>query len=36
MRSYHEKKPSEKKTGGVALGVGTEFKPQHHKTKYKE
>jgi hypothetical protein len=25
------KNPSQKRAGGVAQGVGREFKPQHHK-----
>jgi hypothetical protein len=25
------KNPSEKRAGGIARGVGPEFKPQHHK-----
>jgi hypothetical protein len=29
------KKPSQKITGGVAQGVGPEFKPQYHKKKKK-
>jgi hypothetical protein len=31
MRPYFKKKnPSQKRTGGVAQGVGPEFKPQYH------
>jgi hypothetical protein len=26
-----KKKPSQKKSGGVAQGLGPEFKPQYHK-----
>jgi hypothetical protein len=26
-----QKNPSQKRAGGVAQGVGSEFKPQHHK-----
>jgi phage shock protein PspC (stress-responsive transcriptional regulator) len=28
-----KKKPSQKMVGGVAQGLGTEFKPQYHKKK---
>jgi hypothetical protein len=28
-----KKKPSQKRDGGVAQGVGPEFKPQYHKKK---
>jgi hypothetical protein len=35
MRLYLEKKKSQKMTGGVAQGVGPEFKPQYCKTKQK-
>jgi hypothetical protein len=35
MRLYLEKKKSQKMTGGVAQGVGPEFKPQYCKTKNK-
>jgi hypothetical protein len=31
MRSYLEKKPSQKRAGGVAQIVGSEFKSQYHK-----
>jgi hypothetical protein len=31
MRPYLEKNPSQKRAGGVALGVGPQFKSQHHK-----
>jgi hypothetical protein len=30
---YQKKKPSQKRTGGLAQGVGPEFKPQYHKNK---
>jgi hypothetical protein len=30
------KKPSQKRTGGVPQGKGTEFKPQYNKKKKKE
>jgi hypothetical protein len=30
-----KKKPSQKRVGGVAQGVGPEFKSQHHKKKRK-
>jgi hypothetical protein len=33
MRSYLEKDPSQKRAGGVAQGVGSEFKPQYCKKK---
>jgi hypothetical protein len=29
MKTYIEKKPSQKRAGGVAHGIGLEFKPQH-------
>jgi hypothetical protein len=29
------KNPSHKRAGGVAQGIGTEFKPQYHKKKKK-
>jgi hypothetical protein len=32
-RPYLEKNPSQKRTGGVAQGVGHEFKPQYCKRK---
>jgi hypothetical protein len=35
LRPYLEKKPSQKRAGGVAGGVGLEFKPQYHKKKKK-
>jgi hypothetical protein len=35
MRSYL-KKPFTKRAGGVAQGVGPEFKPQYHKKKKKK
>jgi hypothetical protein len=35
MRPYLKKKPSQKKAGGVAEGVGPEFKPQYQKEKKK-
>jgi hypothetical protein len=31
MRPYIKKHPSQKSTGGVAQGVGSEFKSQYHK-----
>jgi hypothetical protein len=31
MRPYLEKKQSQKRTGGMAQGVGPEFKPQYCK-----
>jgi hypothetical protein len=31
MRPYLKKYPSRKRTGGVAQGVGPEFKPQYYK-----
>jgi hypothetical protein len=31
MKPYLEKTPHKKRTGGVAQGVGPEFKPQYHK-----
>jgi hypothetical protein len=31
MRPYLEKNPSQKRAGGVAQGVGPEFKPHYHK-----
>jgi hypothetical protein len=30
-RPYLKKNPSQKRAGGVAQGVGPEFKPQHRK-----
>jgi hypothetical protein len=36
MRPYLEKKPLTKRAGGVAQGVGPEFKPQYHKKKKKK
>jgi hypothetical protein len=33
LRPYLEKKPSQKRAGGVAQGVDPEFKPQYHKNK---
>jgi hypothetical protein len=33
MRPYLEKNPSQKRAGGVAQGVGPEFKPQYHTQK---
>jgi hypothetical protein len=33
MGPYLEKNPSQKWTGGMAQGVGPEFKPQYHKKK---
>jgi hypothetical protein len=35
MRPYLKKTPSQKKAGGVAQGVGPEYKPQHHEKKKK-
>jgi hypothetical protein len=35
MRPYLEKNLSQKRGGGVAQGVGPEFKPQYHKKKKK-
>jgi hypothetical protein len=34
-RLYIKKTPSHKRAGGVAQGVGPEFKPQYHKNKKK-
>jgi hypothetical protein len=31
VRPYLKKNPSQKRTGGMAQGVGPEFKPQYHK-----
>jgi hypothetical protein len=31
-----QKYPSQKRAGGVAQGVGPEFKPQHHQKKKKK
>jgi hypothetical protein len=36
MRSYPEKNPSQKRAGGVAQGVGLEFKPWYQKKKKKK
>jgi hypothetical protein len=36
LRPYLEKNPSQKKAGGVAQGVGLEFKPQYCKKKKKK
>jgi hypothetical protein len=38
VRPYLRKKknPSQEKAGGLAQGVGPEFKPQYHKKKKKE
>jgi hypothetical protein len=33
MRSYLEKNPRQKRAGGVAYGVGPEFKTQYQKKK---
>jgi hypothetical protein len=30
MRNYFGKNPSQKRAGGMAQGVGPEFKPQYH------
>jgi hypothetical protein len=35
-RPYLEKNPSQKRAGGVAQGVGPEFKPQYWKKKTKK
>jgi hypothetical protein len=35
VRPYLEKNPSQKRAGGVAQGVGPEFKPQYCKKKKK-
>jgi hypothetical protein len=32
-KTLSQKNPSQKRAGGVAPGVGLEFKPQYHKTK---
>jgi hypothetical protein len=34
--SQKKKSPSQKRAGGVARGIGPEFKPQHHKNKTKQ
>jgi hypothetical protein len=36
VRPYLEKKPSQKRAGGVAQGVGPEFKPWYCKKKLKK
>jgi hypothetical protein len=36
LRPYLEKKPSQKRAGGVAQSVVPEFKPQYSKKKGKE
>jgi hypothetical protein len=36
MKPYLKKKKSQKRSGGVAQGVGPEFKPQYHKKKKKK
>jgi hypothetical protein len=36
MRPYFEKNLSQKRAGGVAQGMGPEFKPQYHKKKKKK
>jgi hypothetical protein len=36
VRPYLEKNPSQKRAGGVAQGVGPEFKPQYCKKKKKK
>jgi hypothetical protein len=36
VRPYIEKNPSQKRAGGVAQGVGPEFKPQYCKKKKKK
>jgi hypothetical protein len=35
-RPYLEKKPSQKRAGGLAQGVGPEFKPQYCQKKKKK
>jgi hypothetical protein len=35
-KTLSRKKPSQKRAGGVAQGVGPEFKPQNHKKKKKK
>jgi hypothetical protein len=35
-RPYLEKNHHKKRAGGVAQGVGSEFKPQYHKKKKKK
>jgi hypothetical protein len=35
MRPYLDKNPSQKRAGGVAQGVGPEFKPQYCKKRKK-
>jgi hypothetical protein len=36
LETLSRKKPSHKRAGGVAQGVGPEFKPQYHKKKKKK
>jgi hypothetical protein len=36
VRPYLEKSPSQKRAGGVAQGLGPEFKPQYLKKKKKK
>jgi hypothetical protein len=36
VRPYFKKKPSQKRAGRVAQGVGLEFKAQYHKKKEEE
>jgi hypothetical protein len=36
MRSYLKKNPSQKRAGGVAQGIGPEFKPQYCAKKKKK
>jgi hypothetical protein len=36
MRHYLDKTNHQKRAGGVAQGVGPEFKPQYHKEKGKK
>jgi hypothetical protein len=36
LKPYLEKNPLQKRAGGVAQGVGTEFKPQYHHKKKKK
>jgi hypothetical protein len=33
VKPYLEKNPSQKRAGGVAQGIGPEFKPQYQKKK---
>jgi hypothetical protein len=36
MRTYLKENPSQKRAGGMAQGVGPEFKPQYWKKKKKD